>query len=58
MFDHIPAGKKQVKDPETGEWKLVDMNSGNVADLEAMLEEEKSKNSCLETEMESSSRTV
>lgn len=51
-YDHIPAGKKPIRDSQTGEWKLVDMKEDDPKDLKILLDEERAKTKCLESEKE------
>lgn len=50
-YDHIPAGKKEVFDKESGEWILVDLKDSDVDDLRIIIEEKDARIKELESEI-------
>lgn len=50
-YDHIPAGKKEVFDKESGEWILADLKGNNIEDLQILLEEKDARIKELESEV-------
>lgn len=50
-YDHIPAGKKPVKDDKTGEWTLVDLDVNDSNDRLQILDDVLAANRELETQI-------
>ena len=42
-YDVVPPGKKPWLDPKTGDWKLVDLDSDSIEDLQTQLDDLKAK---------------